>query len=1246
MWGWIRRQLAGAVLGWAALLIVGCEGPGPRAVDPADARRFGPVARPTDFDPQRAEMALADIPYAPDPPPAIAEPRIELPRQALRGLERARNRYAEGRFDAALTEADDALRYHPDIFEAHRIKALAYHQTAQPHPAQQHAERAIALKPDDIASHWLLGRLAYQEGDVRAALRHWRLALSCPRESEADDYATLTHHDLGLLLVSEGYLAAGAEQLELFFQDCVAMIEADRVPAEPALVQVVSRRLGPAMRTLSRTYGMLGWYDAAADTLAVAVQSWPDDWSLRTDWIAMLVRAGRTGRADAEARRFITDCQGCPESLDLIVALHRYTGRPARAVEVLADALNEDPDNTDIALAYVDALLAADRRNEALDELEALMRAHPELGAVRWKLIALSRAEQRWSQWLEGMARHLATHPGREAQVCEELAELDEDVAALLLQEWLVDPDGRSPRMLPSIARDDLARPALDYLLARMAQRLDRPEEAERLLHGVVRADPAFVPAVAEVAERHIAHRRWDEAIAVLETARAQVPGPDATLETLRGRCKDGLDSIDAAEALYRSAHELDPTDKKPLFLLATLHERRNRPSDAVEAYKRIKAIDPRDLAAREGIVRNLWTQIAQTGKAAEVVEQVSQMQGMAPEALPTQRCVAIVRFLRPPAPNLAGYAQRLEELLVEHPEDALLREELFSTRMMMREFDKAERHADTLLERDPLSSRAHEGRAMVSMRLLDFDRAIVHIEQLVDWYPNRLNYLTQLAQFQSFVLDEDAALATWQRVLDRVAHKQEGRLDDTVLTYRGELIAVCRRAERFELARALADSWLKAIPEPAVDPHQQRARRQARFFLLAIDAAAGAHAEYLERVEAWLTQEPDDRELRAWLVGTASILPDDSAGLPASPAGLVALERYDEATARLLAWYQADPEQEAWRDGLIEVLQAGGRHEEAIELATAQVAAAPDIETRVEAREALRDVYRRAGRFDAMLATARETIGEVRRLQVEAEPAQRAMLESYLFDQRRVLAGLLAVAGKYDESAQHLDEMIAQMAQWRQRAEEVGRQADSAALQMRALQSLRQATLQKTALQRMRAYVHQNQGNVDAALALLERAHALMPDDAGTNNDYGYTLADATRDLDLAENMVRLAVAIEPAQAAYLDSLAWVYYKRGRFDEALTWMRRALVHSEAPDPVMHEHLGDVLWRLGRADEAVDAWRKAEAVHARQVEQGISDGDPTSLERVKARLEAVAGDERPPVAVTVDEVKAETQPAS
>lgn len=94
--------------------------------------------------------------------------------------------------------------------------------------------------------------------------------------------------------------------------------------------------------------------------------------------------------------------------------------------------------------------------------------------------------------------------------------------------------------------------------------------------------------------------------------------------------------------------------------------------------------------------------------------------------------------------------------------------------------------------------------------------------------------------------------------------------------------------------------------------------------------------------------------------------------------------------------------------------------------------------------------------------------------------------------------------------------------------------------------------------------------------------------------NYLGYMWAERGTNLPEAEQMIRRALASEPDNGAYLDSLGWVLFKQGRAEEALTeLLRAASLLAAEPDPVVFEHIGDAYEKLGRPSEAVLYWQKA-----------------------------------------------------
>jgi len=78
--------------------------------------------------------------------------------------------------------------------------------------------------------------------------------------------------------------------------------------------------------------------------------------------------------------------------------------------------------------------------------------------------------------------------------------------------------------------------------------------------------------------------------------------------------------------------------------------------------------------------------------------------------------------------------------------------------------------------------------------------------------------------------------------------------------------------------------------------------------------------------------------------------------------------------------------------------------------------------------------------------------------------------------------------------------------------------------------------------------------------------------------------------------------VAKKPQNGSFVDSLGWAYFKLGKYEKALEILQRA-GQLEPTDPVVTDHLGDVLWRLGREFEARYQWRKALAFEPEEADR-------------------------------------------
>ncbi|MDP1673188.1 MAG: tetratricopeptide repeat protein [Burkholderiales bacterium] len=106
-----------------------------------------------------------------------------------------------------------------------------------------------------------------------------------------------------------------------------------------------------------------------------------------------------------------------------------------------------------------------------------------------------------------------------------------------------------------------------------------------------------------------------------------------------------------------------------------------------------------------------------------------------------------------------------------------------------------------------------------------------------------------------------------------------------------------------------------------------------------------------------------------------------------------------------------------------------------------------------------------------------------------------------------------------------------------------------------------------------------------------LRRLIALQPDHAHAHNALGYTLADRNQRLPEARTLIETAHRLAPNDPYILDSLGWVLYRLGENEAALGHLRRA--YEMRPDGEIAAHLGEVLWILGRRDEAQKIWTDA-----------------------------------------------------
>lgn len=436
-----------------------------------------------------------------------------------------------------------------------------------------------------------------------------------------------------------------------------------------------------------------------------------------------------------------------------------------------------------------------------------------------------------------------------------------------------------------------------------------------------------------------------------------------------------------------------------------------------------------------------------------------------------------------------------------------------------------------------------------------------------------------------------ERALAAYRRALE---------LDPATVELNVEVAALYARLNRPEEALAVGEAALGRAPD------NPRLHRVLGLVYAALatppddvpvsakgDPAAGYHARAVEHLERAVAGGETDGRVLATL-GELHL----SAGRP---------EQAVEVLARLVA---QDPER---LDGYLllgRAYEAAGRRDQAVAVLETAVAVEPES---VRALVALADLYGRLGRW-------REAA------EVLEDAAERAPRN---FGLRRRWARALIGADDPARAETVLGEVLAAQATDVEALFLLGVARQARREYLAAAEAFRRAAAlapEATAVKASLASALISARRFDEAAEVLRAARAQAPDDlavlfqqgalferqgrykdaeavfrqvierdarhAPALNYLGYMLAERGERLEESTELVRRALEIDPGNPAYLDSLGWAYFKLRRFDLAEPPLRRA---SEAlpTNSVVQAHWGELLFELGRYEEAVAAWQRA-----------------------------------------------------
>ncbi|MBN2560842.1 MAG: tetratricopeptide repeat protein [Phycisphaerae bacterium] len=693
-------------------------------------------------------------------------------------------------------------------------------------------------------------------------------------------------------------------------------------------------------------------------------------------------------------------------------------------------------------------------------------------------------------------------------------------------------------RLVERCADDAVAR----YIYGQSLLLARHRDEAMEAFRAAARLDERFAPTFVAIARLSVEDKRWPDVLAATTAAiETGIDGAEAHL--LKGLAHEALDEHAAAEAALMEAFRRDRASPEALYILAESAERRGLRGRCEELYRRIiDEVDPLFVPAREQLVR-LYLNSNDVGAAIEYFAGFARQEQTGPAFA---RCRAYLNFKTKRGDDrLEKYKAELRQAIADYPQDVRTYADLAMTHFASGDYEDALVQIDKAMAVDADDLRVRELKALTEAKMLRFGVVAEVLKGLLRDRPRSLSYQAQLLESDLDRADFEAAEASLRKLLERED------LGERRTVFMGKLVEVLQMAQRSDEAADLAKEWLDESPDDAM----------RRVIYLSSLNKAGRHDEAIDSAAYFLAEDPAGTEARLQLT-----------------TQLVNAGRYVEAQQRILSWLADDPDEINLNEELIRVCLLAKQWDSAIALAHVGT---EQIEHQGRYERWLCRGYLMAERFDDAVAFYQDRLNFFESAGRRAGRAGDGAREELYYEATRNgygdLISALTAAKRFAEAEQVVNRLLLPQTERRDEGEEY----DGAWV---------------ITLRRYLARIYQLTDREAQATQQLEEIHALLPRDAGINNDLGYTWADAGIKLEQAERMIRLAAGEDPRNYAYMDSLGWVLYKRGRMDEAIYYLRLAIRQGagvDGEDAVIHDHLGDALYRVGRADEAGIHWRKA-----------------------------------------------------
>lgn len=773
--------------------------------------------------------------------------------------------------------------------------------------------------------------------------------------------------------------------------------------------------------------------------------------------------------------------------------------------------------------------------------------------------------------------------------------------------------------------------------LSRAYLETEKPREAYWEMSETVRLAPQNIEArllygtvSAAIGEHDLA---LEQAEAVLG-----IDAKNAAALILRGQAREAKEDLEGAEADFKASVEVDPSGAAYRFLHAGFLERRGRLDEAENVLRDLIAVEE-SYIAYSTLARLVARSTERDAEAQPLLEKAVELSKSAPleeaKRSPGERrgvTSLIPNFLREEAVQnsyllLSAFHYtrgRFDEAIAVLEEGVKHSQSKIELIYQMARLHRIEGHKEeeaALIRRAtedaPDSLAAQLVLSLYLSQIGDLQGALAAARKGVEIDPENRGAKLREAELlvdigfkekNSKAMDEGRAIV--EGILEKEPDSPETHFvkakialtDSDIAAAKTSLETVLQARPDWAQARYVLGSTLTAAGEYAraraelsraveLDPQQLDARK----LLAKVHAQLGEHEFAIEQGRAYLTERPDDSEVRI-IVGQS----------------LIRVGRGEEA------YEEVEKIPEANRDagahfalGRLDI--AFGR----IEQGTARLLKADEM------APGNAQVLRSLLALDREKGKLAESVARIARA-VEANPKDSALAE--LQAEAALLSGDAAAGRKHLERAIELDgrNVTAQLTLADVALRE-GKRTEMIEILERAAASVPEsADLQF----RLATVYEQNDRRADA-ITTYEKAISLNNDLAMAKNNLAYLIAETGGDLDRALELAQQAKEQLPDDGNASDTLGWVMLKRGVPSAAIGYLEEA--RARFPDDafelqgIVRNHLAEAYERNEEAEKAVAESRKSVELGERFVaeakKKGISLDEPVWAVEAKKRID-------------------------